>query len=198
MSVNITRFSIFCGLAACLLAQPAYAQTPLSEDIADDAAAPARQVIVQDVPASDDFYRVAADRTPSGLAVPRFVSLKYGEVNGRQGPSTTHNVLWQYRRKGLPLIVVAETKDWRKVRDNQGDEAWVRRVALSGTRMVLTTQEVELRIRPREDANLSAVADTNILLVLGECNEAQWCRVTSTEGYKGWVRRRHLWGAQKL
>jgi len=176
-------------LAACL------ATFCASPGVAQDQT---RRVIVEEPTLPHDFYRVAADKSWSGLPVPRFVSLKYNAVNGRQGPSTGHPVLWQYRRKGLPLIVVAETEEWRKVKDNNGDESWVRRVALAGTRTAVTTLEIEIRTRPREDANISAVADENVLLELGECNEAQWCQVWSAEGYKGWIRRRHLWGAQKL
>lgn len=194
MSFNLRVIIVSVGLICASLAPVSYAQEADRQTTEPQI----RRVITEDIPRPHEFYRVTADRTPSGLPVPRFVSMKYGEVNGRQGPSIAHPILWQYRRKGMPLIVVAETEDWRKVRDNHGDESWVRRVALSGVSMAVTTQEVELRIRPREDANLSAVADENVLLQLGECNEAQWCRVTSSSGYKGWVRRRHLWGAQKL
>jgi len=107
-------------------------------------------------------------------------------------------VLWQYQRKGLPLIVVAETENWRKVRDNQNEESWVRRVALSGSRSVITRRELEIRTHPRSDARMSAVSAANVLMQLGDCNQADWCRVTCEEGFKGWVQRRDLWGAQKL
>jgi len=63
-----------------------------------------------------NIYRVSGAKTPSGFPVPRYVSLKVGKVNGRTGPSRQHAIAWQYRRKGLPLVVVAETEMWRKVR----------------------------------------------------------------------------------
>jgi len=69
-----------------------------------------------------NIYRVSGAKTPSGFPVPRYVSLKVGKVNGRTGPSRQHAIAWQYRRKGLPLVVVAETEMWRKVRDVTGDE----------------------------------------------------------------------------
>ncbi len=52
------------------------------------------------------------------------------------------------RRKGLPLIVVAETDTWRKVRDMKGDESWVHRPALSGIRNVITTEETTIHKNP--------------------------------------------------
>lgn len=154
--------------------------------------------VIKDEPRPHEFYRKTAAQTHSGLPVPRYVSLKFGKVNGRQGPTLQHNVLWQYQRKGLPLIVVAETDNWRKVRDNNGEESWVRRVALSGVRTVLTKQEIDLRARASEGARITAVAQGNVLLSLGDCNDQNWCRVKSQDGYKGWVQRQYLWGAGKL
>ena len=45
---------------------------------------------------------------PSGLPVPRFVSLKAEKVNVRRGPSSDHPVAWVFQRKGLPVEIVAE------------------------------------------------------------------------------------------
>lgn len=157
-----------------------------------------RRVVVEDIPQYEDFYRVSAAKTHSGLPVPRFVSLKFGRVNGRQGPSLKHPVLWQYRRKGLPLIVIAEMDVWRKVRDVHGDESWVRGSSLSGTRMALTRQETTLRAKPKTTARIKAVSDANVLLEVDMCNEDNWCKVSSGDGYKGWALKSNLWGAGKL
>ena len=48
--------------------------------------------------------------TPSGLPVPRYVSLKFAEVNARGGPGDDYKLLWVYRAKGLPMQVIAETQ----------------------------------------------------------------------------------------
>ena len=40
---------------------------------------------------------------PSGMAVPRYVVLKFDEVNARAGPGDDHKLLWIYHAKGLPL-----------------------------------------------------------------------------------------------
>jgi len=162
------------------------------------AEAQTRRVVIEDEPQKHEFFSKAATETISGLPVPRFVSLKFGAVNGRQGPTLQHDVLWQYKRKGLPLIVVAETENWRKVRDSEGEESWVRRVALSGNRTALTKREVDILTRPKDDARIKAVAQVNVLLQLGDCTPAQWCRVKSTDGHKGWVRQSDLWGAVKF
>lgn len=154
--------------------------------------------VTKDVPSLKNIYRVSAAKTPSGFPVPRYVSLKVGRVNGRKGPSRQHPIAWQYQRRGLPLVVVAETDMWRKVRDVQGDESWIHKPALSGERRVIVLSEAPLRAKPRDAARIKAIVDTNALLTLLECNERQWCHIQSDDGLKGWTPMHKLWGAHKL
>lgn len=147
---------------------------------------------------TDNIYRVSAAKTPSGFPVPRYVSLKVGKVNGRTGPSRQHPIAWQYRREGLPLVVVAETEMWRKVRDVTGDEAWVHKPALSGVRRVLALEDATLHSKAKDSGRITALVERNSLLELEECNENNWCKVKSADGLKGWTQRYKLWGAQKL
>jgi SH3-like domain-containing protein len=158
------------------------------------------RIIREDIPKAqnENYFRKAASETPSGFPVPRYVSLKFGKVNGRTGPSRDHSIAWQYRRRGLPLVIVAETEMWRKVRDVNGDEAWVRRPALSGERFVMTTSETILRSKPKTNAKIIAATDAGALLKLEECNQNGWCRVKSGNGIRGWATNRHLWGAKDL
>jgi SH3-like domain-containing protein len=141
----------------------------------------------------ENILRVPPEKTRSGFAVPRYVSLKVGKANGRVGPSTKHKILWQYRRKGLPLIVVAETDTWRKVRDIKGDESWVHRPALSGIRNVITTEEATIHKNASVNAETIALTEKDTLLQLEECRK-NWCKV-SYEKIQGWIQRSEVWGA---
>ena len=141
----------------------------------------------------ENIYRVPPEKTRSGFAVPRYVSLKVGKANGRVGPSTKHKILWQYRRKGLPLIVVAETDTWRKVRDMKGDESWVHRPALSGIRNVITTEEATIHENASVKAETMALTEKDTLLRLEECRK-NWCKV-SYKKIQGWIQRSEVWGA---
>ncbi|MDG1522165.1 MAG: SH3 domain-containing protein [Hellea sp.] len=141
----------------------------------------------------ENIYRVPPEKTRSGFAVPRYVSLKVGKANGRVGPSTKHKILWQYRRKGLPLIVVAETDNWRKVRDMKGDESWVHRPALSGIRNVITTEEATIHKNASVKAETMALTEKDTLLRLEECRK-NWCKV-SYKKIQGWIQRSEVWGA---
>ena len=71
---------------------------------------------------------------PSGLPLPRFVSLKSGRVNSRIGPGVNYSVDWMYMKPGLPMEIIQEYDTWRRVRDADGAEGWINQSLLSGRR----------------------------------------------------------------
>src|ERR1700754_4996420 len=48
---------------------------------------------------------------PSGLPLPRFVSLKADKINVHVGPAKTYDVTWIYNRSGLPVEITAEQEN---------------------------------------------------------------------------------------
>lgn len=134
----------------------------------------------------------ATPDTPSGQPVPRFVSLKVDVANGRSGPSSQHPIAWRYTRAGLPMEVVAETPDWRRVRDPGGEVTWMHRSILSGRRSVYTIEETPLHARDNADSPVEAIAEPGVILSLERCRTG-WCRVEA-QGYRGWARTSTLWG----
>jgi len=69
------------------------------------------------MPQIDGNLAVAANANPSGLPIPRFVSLRSNEVNLRTGPGLTYPIDWIYKRDGMPVEVIQEFDTWRKIRD---------------------------------------------------------------------------------
>src|SRR5262245_7709157 len=68
----------------------------------------------------------------SGLALPRFASLKSDRVNLRQGPGTDYPTAWVFRRAGLPVEIVKEFESWRQVGGAEGTPGWVLSSMLGG------------------------------------------------------------------
>ncbi|MEW5684050.1 MAG: SH3 domain-containing protein [Pseudomonadota bacterium] len=137
----------------------------------------------------------AADRqTPSGYPVPRYVTLKFGKVNARAGPGDDHRLLWVYSSKGLPVQVVAETAEWRRVCDPDRGLAWVHKRVIDGRRGVMNTQArpQPLYRKPKSGAEPAAYLNVRAVAGLVRC-EKGWCRV-KTDGASGWVREGALWG----
>ena len=160
-----------------------------------------RRVMVEPLPSAaaslKNIHRVVAAQTPSGFEVPRYVALKFGKTNGRIGPSVNHPIVWQYRRAGLPVIVVAETENWRKIRDIGGDESWIYKAGLSGERHVIALKDTPIHKRQDTGSSVVAVAEKDALLRLEECEEGL-CKVYSGSGLRGWVSKDTLWGAAPL
>jgi SH3-like domain-containing protein len=134
---------------------------------------------------------------PSGLPIPRFVSLKAEKVNVRRGPSSDHPVAWVFQRKGLPVEIVAEFENWRRVRDSDGEEGWILQNMLSGKRTAVIApwkqgQTVPLLAASKPGAGLVAQATAGVLADVEGCN-GQWCEVDAG-GYDGFIEQTQLWG----
>ncbi|MEZ5939580.1 MAG: SH3 domain-containing protein [Hyphomonadaceae bacterium] len=132
----------------------------------------------------------------SGLPVPRYSSLREAPVNGRAGPSFDYPVRWRYQVAGLPVVVVKESQDWRKVRDPQGDEIWVHRSMLAGDRTTISVHAGAVRSEPDLQAAAVARYGPGVVMALSDCRLA-WCRVEAA-GRRGWALRAELWGADDL
>ncbi|WP_300544113.1 SH3 domain-containing protein [Maricaulis sp.] len=147
-------------------------------------------VLVLVLPAQ--LWAMQTPDTPSGQQVPRFVSLKVDVANGRSGPSAQHPIAWRYTRAGLPMEVIAETPEWRRVRDPGGEVTWMHRSILSGRRSVFTLEETPLHARDNGESPVEAIAGAGVVLSLERCRTG-WCRVEA-QGYRGWVSTATLWG----
>ena len=134
---------------------------------------------------------------PSGLPLPRFVTLKAGKVNVRKGPSSDHDVAWVYQRKGLPVEITAESDNWRKIRDEDGAEGWILQSMLSGKRSVLVAswakdKGVMLRDDASAKAGFVARLDAGVMGEIGSC-DGEWCEVSAGD-YQGYAQQSELWG----
>lgn len=143
---------------------------------------------------------VAADPLPevqisrfSKKPVPRFEALRHEKVNGRVGPSEDYKVQWEYVRKGLPVLILKESGDWRYVRDPNGDEVWIKGNQLNARQTALTQGAVVLRAGRAPDSASVANVAAGVLVELQACEE-NLCQVT-VGGYRGWAPREQLWGA---
>jgi SH3-like domain-containing protein len=139
-------------------------------------------------------------RGPSGLPLPRFVSLKSGRVNARVGPGLNYAVEWLYMKPGLPMEILQEYDNWRKVRDSDGAEGWINQSLLSGKRTGITAPwqrgkdaGIALRTGPAEEAATVAVIEPGVIGTIKSCN-GEWCEM-SFQSYSGWLSQALIWGA---
>lgn len=134
--------------------------------------------------------------TPSGYEVPRWVSLKSSKVWARQGPGRDYRILWEYRAAGLPVQVIAETEEWRKVCDPQGSVVWIHRTVASGRRGAFnpSDQPLPLRAARSDTAPVRARLSPRSVTTLETCQDG-WCRLRAGK-VRGWVPAPAVFGAQ--
>ncbi|MCV0427104.1 MAG: aspartyl-trna synthetase [Roseibium sp.] len=133
----------------------------------------------------------------TGLPIPRFVSLKSDRVNVRLGPSREHGIAWTFVQSGLPVEIIQEFENWRRIRDWEGKQGWVFHSLLSGRRTALVTpweksDRTPLRARSRSDADIVAELEPFVLTSITEC-AGGWCRVNGST-YDGWLDQTRLFG----
>ena len=139
------------------------------------------------------FAAEEADNT-SHLPIPRFASLRSGEVNMRTGPGTRYPIAWVYSRRGLPVEVIAEYDIWRRVRDPAGTEGWVNKTELTGKREAIVTGGVhDLHKIPDATSAVVAHVETDSLGQLVSCTP-DWCKL-KFDGIKGYLPKTDFWGA---
>ena len=139
----------------------------------------------------------AADPTRgpvTNLPLPRFVSMRAESANARRGPSLDQRVDWEFVHRGLPLEIIAEYGQWRRVRDADGAGGWVHHALLSGVRTALVTGDapVPLLAGPTEGAAVRAMAEPGVVGRLEACKDA-WCEIAAG-GVEGWLPRAAIWG----
>jgi SH3-like domain-containing protein len=138
----------------------------------------------------------------TGLPLPRFASIKAARMNMRVGPGTDYAASWLYTRPGLPVEIIAEFENWRRVRDADGTEGWVYHSMLSGERTAVAAPWMEgkgdkvfvtMRSSDTKDAGVLAKLQPGVIVKLDQCN-GDWCRA-KVDGVEGWISQAEVWGA---
>ncbi len=132
--------------------------------------------------------------TPTGLEVPRWLTLKSSEVRARTGPGLDYRILWEYRAAGLPVQVIAETREWRKICDPEGSVAWVHRSVVSARRGAFNASMAEIPVHSgRSDkSSVRARFSPRSVIALDDCKDG-WCELRARK-LRGWVAEGAVFG----
>lgn len=110
-------------------------------------------------------------------------------------PSTRADRLFVASR-GYPFEVLVKLDQWTKVRDTNGEVAWVENKALSDRAAVLVTVPVaDVHAAPDPQSPLVFEAYKQVLLEVVEPPSGEWLKVRHRDGQQGYIRLAHVWGA---
>ena len=113
----------------------------------------------------------------TGLPLPRFVSLRASEVNMRTGPGVRYPIQWKLVYRHMPVEIVAEFENWRKIREWEGSVGWVHKSMLSGQRWVIIRKGKQtLRGSTKPDAPVVARIEKKVIGKVEKC-DARWGKI---------------------
>jgi SH3-like domain-containing protein len=125
--------------------------------------------------------------------LPYWASISVDEARMRKGPSQDVPVIWEYRRKDLPVKVIARHETWRKIEDPDGTQGWMAARLLSRARTAIVTGGVRpMREAPSVSAAVTFRAEPGVVGKITDCANG-WCRF-DVRGRRGWIETDHIWG----
>ncbi len=94
-----------------------------------------------------------------------------------------------------PLEVLVKLDQWTKVRDVNGEVAWVENKSLGDRRTALVTVPLaDVRANPALQSALVFEAYKHVMLEVLEAPSEGWVRVRHRDGQQGFIRLAHVWG----
>lgn len=141
----------------------------------------------------------AAEGDETGLPLPRMASLRSSQVNVRSGPGTRYPIEWVYKQKGAPVEIISEFEHWRKIRDWEGTESWVKVVMLSERRFVkvIAPGENNVYAKPEESSRVLAKVEDGVVGEVDKCPTSDGMCLIKFDNITGWMPRHVLFGVYK-
>lgn len=134
-----------------------------------------------------------APATAQTVEVPYWASISVDEARMRKGPSPDVPVIWEYRRRDLPVKVIARFETWRKIEDPDGTQGWMAARLLSRMRTAIVTDDIHpMREAPSAAAAISYRAEPGVVGRITDCANG-WC-MFDVKGRRGWIEADHIWG----
>jgi SH3-like domain-containing protein len=122
-----------------------------------------------------------------------FSTLRYNNVNLRQGPSKDYPIKIFYKKKYLPVLVQDTSDNFRKIKDHENNTGWIHVSQLSKKKAALVlTDKVIMFENSTIFSKPLAILEKGRLCLIFRCKN-DWCKI-KVEKYLGWVEKKSLWG----
>ncbi|WP_168464465.1 SH3 domain-containing protein [Wolbachia endosymbiont of Ctenocephalides felis wCfeT] len=121
-----------------------------------------------------------------------FVSTKSNKINMRTGPGFHYPVKWIYTCKNLPLKVMEEFEDWKKVCDINEDCGWIKSSLLSGKHYAIIKEDTCGYQKQSIDSKVTMEIDKFVVMKIEKCSE-EWCFLSAPKR-KAWVQKKYVYG----
>lgn len=129
---------------------------------------------------------------PGIAAASERVTVKVSIANMRSGPGTNYDVLWQVE-KYHPFLVVEKKGNWVKIKDFEGDMAWIHSSLLAEVEAVITKKsKCNVRARPTTESSILFTVERGVPFKVIK-REESWIYIEHADGEKGWIYNTLVW-----
>ncbi len=135
-------------------------------------------LLINDTPSSEKDY---------------FLTLKYNRVKVRQGPSFEYPVKFIYKKKYLPIKIIDNKDNFRKITDLKNNNGWIHVSQLSKKKSAINIHNLSIIFKkPNIYSQPMAKLEKGKIVIVKKCKE-DWCKIITID-YKGWIFKNYLWG----
>lgn len=120
-----------------------------------------------------------------------FVSLKSSEVNMRVGPGKEYPISWVFMRAYLPMQLIAEFDQWRKVKFMDGTTGWVHKNMISRKSTAIVLNSTVMYKFSSKKYPIAKLEKGVVVEV--DKSDGEFIKVR-IGNLKGWVEKEFLWG----
>ncbi|MDR1362409.1 MAG: hypothetical protein LBJ16_04330 [Holosporaceae bacterium] len=124
-----------------------------------------------------------------------FSSLKTSSVNLRVGPGKEYPVCWVIGWPNVPIALIAEFKQWRKVRLHDNTEGWVHQNIISRRNTVVVISDYAILYKYSTKTHPMYKVEKNVIAKVLK-KEEKWIKV-EINGLRGWMERQCVWGCSE-
>lgn len=143
------------------------------------------------------LFLAALGMVVSGSAWAETKSVRVKTANFREDPSADADILFTADRH-YPVEILDRKRGWAKVRDFEGEVAWVAERLLSREpAVVVTVERANLRERPQRTAAVVLQGKWSDAFPVEEMR-GPWIQVRLDDDELGWIHRSIVWGWQDI
>ena len=125
----------------------------------------------------------------------KYLSLKNNIVNVRYGPGFNYPIKYVYKKKYLPVKIIDQKENFRKIIDFKKNSGWIHISQLTKPNSLIILENKILFKKPSKFSKPIAKLKKGRLLLITKC-KYNWCKV-KTDNYKGWIENKEVWGSLK-
>ena len=120
------------------------------------------------------------------------MAVKASIANLRSGPGAKYDVLWQVE-KFHPMLVIEKRKNWYKIKDFEGDMAWIHNSLLGKINGVITTKaKCNVRSKPDKKSKILFTVERGVPFKVLK-RSGNWIRIEHADGEIGWIYKSLVW-----